>query len=87
MGAATTVATNWRLGVIARLAQGSIVTVPSNGLLSLACVNLDGECLTATKTTCLACNSPNVFILCLGSKCGLEHYLEDCLLMGGGAVL
>ncbi len=51
----------------------------TDSLLSLAGINLGGECLTSAIG--LTGNCPDVGVLCLGTNGGLEHFLEDLALV------
>jgi hypothetical protein len=54
-------------------------------LLSLACIDLSRESLTATNS--LAGNGPGVVVLRFGVGGRLEHLLEDLKLLGGCALM
>jgi hypothetical protein len=75
--------------MLASLTVGSVVpsTVASHdSFLALACIDLNGENLTAT-TIYLTSNSSDVVELCLSMKGSLEHCLEDFVLVSGGTLL
>ncbi len=52
----------------------------------MARVDLSGKGLTTT-TIYLTGNSPDVIELCLSAKGGLEHRLEDFVMVSGSALL
>ncbi len=58
----------------------------SHSLLALACIDLNGEGITAT-TIYLTGNSSDVIELHLSAKGGLEHCLDDFALVCGSALL
>jgi hypothetical protein len=62
---------------------GSLIPafVFTDGLLSLAGINLGGDCLTNANG--LTGNCPDVGILHLGMNGGLEHFMEDLALVSG----
>ncbi len=70
----------------ARLVRAIVVTVAGDGLLCLTGIDLGSEGLTA-KTTSLQGNGPDIVILPLGTKHGLEHFLEDIPLVRGSTIL
>ncbi len=53
----------------------------TDGLLSLAGINLGQECLTGAYG--LTSDCPDVGVLHLGTNGGLEHFLKDLALMIG----
>ena len=63
-----------------------LTTGASHSPLTLARVDLNGECLTAT-TIYLTGKSSDVVELCLSMKGSLEHCLEDFVLVSGGTLL
>ena len=59
--------------------------VMRNGLLSLAGIDLGGECLAGTES--LTSDCPDVGVLCFCSYCSLAHVLKDLALVGRRAFL
>ncbi len=83
MRPATPIATKLAMtGCAARLVGPLIPTfVSANSLLSLAGINLGGECLTGANG--LTSDCPDVGVLRLGTNGGLEHFLKDLTLVSG----
>ncbi len=63
-----------------------VVAVADDGLLCLTGIDLGSEGLTA-EITSLQGDGPDIVILRLGAKRGLEHFLKDLPLVHGSAIL
>ncbi len=66
---------------------GSVIPtfIMSDGLLSLAGIDLGGECLTGANSFTSDC--PDVGVLRLGAYGGLEHFLKNLALVSCRALL
>ncbi len=85
---ATTITTKWEATQSAVGLVGTVVpaVVASHSFLSMACIDLNGEGL-ATTADSLAGNGLNIIVLHFGADGGLEHLMEDLVLVGGRALL